>query len=265
MQFILGPRNSALVLVILEAIILAGLFYGFYLMRVKRDRAAHEKNQTRWVIFNLILILAVMVVGFYRYVVLGGAANPLTAQLMIGHAISGTLIQLMGIFIILQMKRKIPERFRFKNYKLFMRVLLTFWTLQTLGGFGLYYFQYVQPASASAPASNVARLQRAADDLTIHADELATAAKRGNLQSTKRHAEHLVNLIAGKNSSDYGDVDKDGFIEDPGDGTGAISLLKTAREDIAKAGAKSADAGKIADVVNDALVRVLASSKTILQ
>ncbi len=265
MQFILGPRNSALIALILEAIILAGLFYGYYLIRVKRDRAAHEKNQTLWVMVNLALIFGVMVIGFYRYVILGGAANPQTAQMMVGHAISGTLAQLMGIYIILRMKGKIPERFRIKNYKLFMRVLLALWTVQALGGFGIYFAQYVQASAATAAPSNIARLQNAANDLVIHADELATAAKRGNLATTKRHAEHLVNLIAGKNSSDYGDADKDGFIEDPGDGSGAITLLKTVREEAAKAGGKGADAAGVADKVNDAMVRSLASSKTILQ
>jgi plastocyanin/uncharacterized membrane protein YozB (DUF420 family) len=58
------------------------------------------------------------------------------------------------------------------------------------------------------------------DGLLAHAAELKTAAARGSLPAMKRHAEHLLNLLEGGKGKDYGDGDKNGAIEDPGDGFG---------------------------------------------
>ena len=58
------------------------------------------------------------------------------------------------------------------------------------------------------------------DALLAHAAELKTAAARGSLPAMKRHAEHLLNLLEGSKGKDYGDGDKNGALEDPGDGFG---------------------------------------------
>ena len=58
------------------------------------------------------------------------------------------------------------------------------------------------------------------DALLAHAAELKTAAARGSLPAMKRHAEHLLNLLEGSKGTDYGDGDKNGAVEDPGDGFG---------------------------------------------
>lgn len=262
MQFSLGPNSIALIVAIIEAIVVLGLFFGFYLMRVKRDRKAHEKNQIIFVILNLLLIIA-MATGFMRYVVGDSARTPQLRQSMIGHAIIGTVIQLLGIFLILRMKNLVPQFLRIKNYKRLMQITLALWTIQALGGFFIYYNQYAATASASEPTP-VAWLQFRANDLAIHSDEMLTAAQRSNLPSAKRHAEHVVNLLVGKTSADYGDLDKNGFTEDPGDGIGLLARLQTVRDLAAKAGANSAQAVQTADKVQAALVKIVASTKTIL-
>jgi plastocyanin len=76
-----------------------------------------------------------------------------------------------------------------------------------------------QRGDASAP---LLQMVQAGSDLSMHANELQDAIDRNNLASTKRHAEHLVNLIEGDNGLRYGDVDINGTIEDPGDGTGLL-------------------------------------------
>src|SRR3989304_4302807 len=103
MPALFGPRNTALIVAIIEAIVVLGLFYGFYLMRVKRDRKAHEKNQTIFVILNLLLVAA-MAMGFTRYVVGDSARTTELRQTILMHAITGTVIQLLGIYLILRMK-----------------------------------------------------------------------------------------------------------------------------------------------------------------
>ena len=64
----------------------------------------------------------------------------------------------------------------------------------------------------------------------MHAMEIEDAADRGNLGTAKRHAEHLVNLIEGKKGAHYGDLDKNGIVEDPGDGTGALVYVRRIAE-----------------------------------
>ncbi len=263
MQFSLGPRGAALVVVVLEAIILVGLFFGFYLMRSKRNRQAHEKNQSIFVLLNLILIVA-MAMGFTRYVIGDSARTPQLGQVMLGHAITGTVIQLLGIYLILRMKNMVPQFLRIKNYKRLMQITLALWTIQALGGFFIYYNQYVAAEAFADKPSPIALLQFRANDLAIHADEMESASKLGNLATTKRHAEYVVNLLVGKNSADYGDLDKDGVAEDPGDGVGLLTRLQTVRDNAANAGGNGAQAALSADKVRDSVIRIVASTKTVL-
>jgi len=66
------------------------------------------------------------------------------------------------------------------------------------------------------------------DALLAHAAELKTAAARGSLPAMKRHAEHLLNLLEGSKGKDYGDGDKNGAVEDPGDGFGYVVYAEQA-------------------------------------
>ena len=137
MEFLVS-RNAKLIVLILEAIILAGLFFGFYLIRYKKNRAAHEKNQTFWVLFNLVPILFVMAVNFSNM-----ARANFMPPLIVGHVISGIVAELLGIYIILRMKNMLPQNLRVKNFKRLMQITLALWTLQALGGFYIYYTLYI--------------------------------------------------------------------------------------------------------------------------
>lgn len=53
-----------------------------------------------------------------------------------------------------------------------------------------------------------------------HAKFLNDAYTAGDFKAVKLHAEHLVNIIEGKNGPDFGDLDKDGKVTNPGDGFG---------------------------------------------
>jgi uncharacterized membrane protein YozB (DUF420 family) len=138
MEFLVS-RNAKLIVVILEAIILAGLFFGYYLIHYKQNRAAHEKNQTSWVLFNLVPILFVMAVNFSNM-----ARASFTPPLIVGHVILGTVCELSGIYLVLRMKNKLPQNWRVKNFKRMMQITLSLWTLQALGGFFIYYSFYIK-------------------------------------------------------------------------------------------------------------------------
>lgn len=63
------------------------------------------------------------------------------------------------------------------------------------------------------------------DQATIlrrHAEFMVDALKEDDLAAIKLHAEHLVNLIEGSKGPDYGDLNKDGQVTNPGDGYGLL-------------------------------------------
>jgi len=55
-----------------------------------------------------------------------------------------------------------------------------------------------------------------------HARLALADAKAGNLAGAKTHAEHIVNIIEGSKGKNYGDLNKDGKIDNPGDGIGVL-------------------------------------------
>jgi len=365
MQYLLGPQGSALFLLIAEIFVLIGLFYGFYLIRYRRNLKGHKQNQTILVFVNMLLILLVMVIGFYRYVILGAAASPALSRLMIAHATLGTVTELMGIYILLRMSNRLPGWLEIPNYKVIMRVTLALWTIVALDGFVIYYSQYAAdgnrggvgqpqiptviesgvpglvvwsdengfndrvtllvtnlplpapgtvyqgwlvsrssavfeslgvmevdndrtslldyrspfgsnllapydqvvitaekaPASKSGPSptivisgeipqqagSHLLRLLVMAPDspggiglidalgfhgaaMFGHAREIESAWRRGNLASMKRHAEHAVNLVEGTSGKNFGDLNRDGVVQDPGDGPGLLTYAKWVSE-----------------------------------
>ncbi len=151
MQYFLGPERSALFLLIAEVIILIGLLYGFYLIRYRRKLNDHKRNQTAVVLINMGLILVVMVIGFYRYVVQGGAANPALARGMIVHAAFGAVAELMGLYLLVRMNIPLPEWLEVKNFKAMMRATMGLWIFVALGGFGIHYGQYVAASGEAGP------------------------------------------------------------------------------------------------------------------
>ena len=182
------------------------------------------------VLVNLLFIAFVMITSFYNFVILGGTSGGITANLMIAHGTLGLVAEATGIYLILRMRSQIiPHRLRVSNFKLLMRMTLGLWTTIVVLGLGIYYYRYIgSPKSVPIAADSVAQAQQAGVDLLIHAAELSESVRRGNLQTVKRHAEHLVNLIEGESGEHYGDLDGSGFVEDPGDGIGLLNYLQSA-------------------------------------
>lgn len=229
MQALLGTRLSADINLTAQILILVGLWAGFYFAR-KGKIPRHQTIQTSMVLVNLFFIAFVMITSFYNFVILGGTSSGTTANLMIAHGILGLIAEGTGIYLLLRMRTQIiPPRLRVSNYKRLMRTTLGLWTIIVVLGFGIYYYRYIGPSNAvPVAAESVAQAQQAGVDLLIHAVELSDSAGRGNLQTIKRHAEHLVNLIEGESGENYGDLDGDGFLEDPGDGVGLVNYLQSA-------------------------------------
>jgi uncharacterized membrane protein YozB (DUF420 family) len=62
------------------------------------------------------------------------------------HALLGTAAEVLGIFIALVAGTKlVPERFRFRNWKRWMRAELAQWWIVLLIGVATYYVWYMAP------------------------------------------------------------------------------------------------------------------------
>lgn len=225
MQFLLGTRLSADINLVAQLLILIGLWVGFYFART-RQIPKHRNTQTVMVLVNLVFIALVMGTSFYSYVVAGGTTRGTVALLMMVHGFLGVVAQGSGIYLILRMRTQlIPPRWRVRNFKLLMRATLALWTVLVVLGVGIYYYRYLAPKPVAAASAPLEQLRLTGRDLLIHAAEMEDAARRQSLDTVHRHAEHVVNLIEGKGGPHYGDLDRDGRLEDPGDGTGLLNYL----------------------------------------
>jgi plastocyanin len=253
MQVLLGTRTAADINLMAQLLLLAGLLAGFILARRKRF-AQHANIQTAMVLLNLALIALFMVPSFYGYVIASRSVSDPVAQLMIGHGVLGIIVELVALYLILLMRtRLIPKQFRLGNIKLAMRATLALWTVLVLLGIGIYTQRYLmQSAAASAPLLEFRQLGA---DLYVHAVELADAQTRGSLPATRRHAEHLVNLIEGAQGPHYGDIDGNSHLEDPGDGIGLFARLGA----VADVGG-SPGAAQQATTIREQLDRIVALS-----
>jgi plastocyanin len=65
-------------------------------------------------------------------------------------------------------------------------------------------------------------LRKESEELLRHAQFLAEAMDEGNLPLEKLHAEHMVNLIEGREGEHFGDLNGNGKVDNPGDGYGVL-------------------------------------------
>lgn len=261
MQAFLDAPLVPTINLVVEILILAGLYVGFYYARKRKFRPHHANIQATMVLLNLVLILSIMIPSFFKFVILGGTTTGTVGTLMIVHAILGAIAEGVALYLVFSERFKIiPKPWRIKNIKPVMRSVLAVWTIVVILGIGIYYFRYIEPKSHVQAALPVAALAYQTDHLVIHADELKNAADRKNPPTVLRHAEHLINLIVGKNSADFGDLDGNGFVEDPGDGTGLLNLVQT----VGEASSSTPAVVQVADQVHAELLKILAATKTVL-
>ena len=104
-------------------------------------------------LLNLVMILLVMSPSFRRQVAPALPVGMREAYYSVStvHAALGTLAEFLGVYIMLVVGTKlIPERFRFKRWKLWMRTELALWWLVLLLGVGTYWVWYRTPESLAA-------------------------------------------------------------------------------------------------------------------
>jgi uncharacterized membrane protein YozB (DUF420 family) len=146
------PSNAPVVAdvaAILEVAMAVILLVGWILVRRGQIRI-HRLLQSSVILVNIPIVLYSMVPPYLKYVAPSvpsqlGQATVLIPTVML---VAGALAELLGIYIILVAGTTwIPERFRFRRYKLWMRTELVLWWGVVLAGLTTYYLFFVPGAT----------------------------------------------------------------------------------------------------------------------
>ncbi|MCB0130259.1 MAG: hypothetical protein KDD78_05410, partial [Caldilineaceae bacterium] len=108
-------------------------------------------------------------------------------------------------------------------------------------------------------------LARAAEQTALaqgHSGFLADELTADGLDAAKNHAEHVINILDGEDGLFFGDNNRDGRTQNPGDGTGVRSYLEQALEQL-QAGEADANA-PLAETLAQSLGLVESSSAAAL-
>jgi plastocyanin/uncharacterized membrane protein YozB (DUF420 family) len=121
------------------------LLVGARLARLRRFRA-HGRCQATVMALNLIMISLVMVPAFRSQVSpnLQKTTSDLYYALPVVHAGLGTIAELLGLYVVLVATSApvVPVRFRFTNYRRWMRTTLVLWWVVLSFGAGTYVVWY---------------------------------------------------------------------------------------------------------------------------
>lgn len=131
-------------LTLLLMVVAAVLFTVGVVLVKRRNIEAHRRFQTTAVILNAVLVLFWMVRSFWLYVLpeIPGQLGHRVYAVETVHAIAGAVGMLLGVFIVLRTSDLVPEKLRFADYKLFMRISYVLYMLATLGGIAVYLVAY---------------------------------------------------------------------------------------------------------------------------
>src|SRR5512141_1033516 len=130
---------------IAQIILLVGLSLGAVLAR-RGNIAAHQYNQTAWVLFNIVLTIFIMAVAFFEYIAPGLPGNFGKAYVLAStiHTALGSLTILCGVYLLLRMNRRLPKSLRISWWRGLMRLTLGLYWIVGLFGLAVYYFWYVR-------------------------------------------------------------------------------------------------------------------------
>ena len=130
---------------LLELALGAGLLAGALLARAGRYRV-HAACQSVIVLLNLMVIVLTMLPSFHRQVLpkLPGRIGKPYYALAAMHAALGGIAELGGLYILLAVGTTVlPEKFRIRRYKFWMRGVLLPWWIVLLLGIATYARWYV--------------------------------------------------------------------------------------------------------------------------
>jgi uncharacterized membrane protein YozB (DUF420 family) len=141
------PPSAAVAVLAVECIFAAGLIVGMFLARAGRIRL-HAWVQSFVILANLPVILVWMVPTYLNDVspYVGGYLSTSMVYLPVAMLGVGAVAEGLGIYVVLVAGTNwVPARFRFRQYKLWMRTTLVLWWTVFLLGVSTYFAFYGAP------------------------------------------------------------------------------------------------------------------------
>jgi uncharacterized membrane protein YozB (DUF420 family) len=138
-----ATTDANLVLVV-ELAIGAVLIAGLVVVRTGHVRA-HRYLQSSMVLVNIPIVLAWMVPSYLTNVAhhVGSELSQSMYYLPVAMLVLGVAAEVLGVYIVLVAGTNwLPERLRFRRYKLWMRTELGLWWAVLLLGLATYYVWY---------------------------------------------------------------------------------------------------------------------------
>ncbi len=106
---------------------------------VKGYYAAHRWLQTGAAVANLVLVFGVMIPSLLAVTPDENLTLPAAAFVaMPAHEVIGTVAMLFGVYVVLVGNGWLPARWRFANYKPFMRIAFALYWAATVVGVAVY-------------------------------------------------------------------------------------------------------------------------------
>lgn len=136
---------SADIVLLLEIAMALVLLLGAFLARVRRYKS-HALCQSTVVLLNLIVISFVMAPVFQARVLPKLPARLAKPYYLLStaHAALGTSAEIVSLYILISAGTTVlPDRLRFRNYKVWMRSTLVLWWTTLLLGIATYVRWYV--------------------------------------------------------------------------------------------------------------------------
>jgi len=141
-----APFGADLNLVV-QLIMGLALIAGVLLAKQKRY-TAHGICQTTVLLLNLLMIGLVMWPSFQQQVkpALSKVLHKWYYEAATIHALLGIAAELLGLYIVIVAGTNlVPQRLRFKRWKLWMRTELVLWAIVLVSGVGTYCAWYLAP------------------------------------------------------------------------------------------------------------------------
>jgi hypothetical protein len=142
-----GANFGADLNLVVQLIMGLALIVGMLLAKNKRY-TAHGICQTTVLLLNLLMIGLVMWPSFQQQVkpALSKVLHRRYYAAATIHAVLGVAAELLGLYIVTVAGTNVlPQRLRFKHWKLWMRTELVLWAIVIVIGVGTYWVWYVAP------------------------------------------------------------------------------------------------------------------------
>lgn len=144
-----GATYAADVNLLVQLAMGVALLVGTLLAR-RKCYTAHGICQTTVLLLNLAIIAFVMWPSFNLQVMprLTAHWSKRYYAVAVGHAALGMMAESLGLYIVLVAATNIvPQRLRFKRWRVWMRTELVLWWVVVLTGLATYYWWYIAPFS----------------------------------------------------------------------------------------------------------------------